>query len=237
MPVGAFCSFSGATLVRTARGDIPISEVDVGDEVFANDETTGETGTYPVSAVWSHDDPITGTVTIDGEPIETTPNHPFRTVERGWLAAGDLQPGDAVVSLAGVPGVVGEIAWDRGPNSMWNLTVGTAHTYTVGRGAWLVHNENCASPVGVGDQIAQGHAWDKHVIKENQFPWISSRSQFADHVQNVIRDADITKQLARGRTAYWDNGSKTVVIVDPFHVDFGSAFQPKRGIGYFFGLE
>ena len=82
---------------------------------------------------------MTGTVEIDGEPIAVTPDHPFRT-EAGWTAAGDLAPGDRVVSLAGGPGTVGTIRWDRGPDEMWNLTVDAAHTYTVGSGAWLVHN-------------------------------------------------------------------------------------------------
>lgn len=92
--------------------------------------------------MWSHPDPVTGTVELDGEAIAVTPDHPFRT-ERGWLAAGELVAGDRVVSLTGPAGIVGTIRWDRGPDVMWNLTVETAHTYTVGSGAWLVHNDFC----------------------------------------------------------------------------------------------
>ena len=153
--VGRFCSFSAATVVRTTSGQRPIGELEVGDEVLATDEATGTTATYPISAIWSHPDAVTGTVTIDGEAIATTPEHPFRTTERGWVAAAALEPGDRVVSLTGAAGVVGSITWDRGPDTMWNLTVETAHTYTVGAGAWLVHN-TCGGgkpgpkPIGVG---------------------------------------------------------------------------------------
>lgn len=139
-PVGSFCSFSAATLVRTADGQVPIADLEPGDEVLARDEVSGTTDTYPITAIWSHPDAVTGTVEIDGEPIAVTPEHPFRTTERGWVTADDLQPGDHVVSLTGSAGIVGAISWNRGPDTMWNLTVATAHTYSVGVGRWLVHN-------------------------------------------------------------------------------------------------
>jgi hypothetical protein len=168
LPIGAACSFAALTLVRTTEGEVPISELDVGDEVLATDEASGTIASYPVTAVWSHDDPVTGTIEIDGERIHVTPDHPFRTIDRGWQVAGDLRPGDKVVSLTGGPGAVGEVRWDRGPGRMWNLTVATAHTYTVGEGTWLVHNACSPYQVGtydelkraseVGDDLAIHHA-------------------------------------------------------------------------------
>ncbi len=86
--VGVFCSFSEDTLVATDNGEQPISTLQVGDQVWAYDESLGTTGTYTVTAVLQHTDPLVAYVTIDGERIETTPEHPFYTQEAGWLAAG-----------------------------------------------------------------------------------------------------------------------------------------------------
>jgi intein/homing endonuclease len=60
---------------------------------------TGQTDEYPITAVISHTDEIVTHVTIDGELIETTPQHPFYTQERGWVYAGDLQVGVETVGI------------------------------------------------------------------------------------------------------------------------------------------
>ncbi len=73
------CSFSADTLVATESGDRPISEIKVGERVLAFDEETGTTGYYPVTALLIHDDPGIEYLTIDGEKLETTPEHPFYT--------------------------------------------------------------------------------------------------------------------------------------------------------------
>ena len=141
--VGRGCahSFAAATLVRTADGGVrPIAELAVDDEVLALDPDTGTTGTYAISATFVHDDPVTGSVEIDGEAIATTPGHAFLTVERGWVEARDLQPGEHVPSIAGGNGVVGAITWDGGRATMYDLTVETVHTFAVGTGGWVVHN-------------------------------------------------------------------------------------------------
>jgi RHS repeat-associated protein len=170
---GIACSFAGATMVTTARGKVPISEIEPGDEVLATVEATGETGLYPVTAVWSHDDDVTGTVEVDGEVVEVTPDHPFMTVDRGWVEAAALVPGDHITSVTGQPGVVGGLRWDGGGAEMWNITVDTAHTYTVGDGEWLVHND--CGPFGPAGELtpdavsnsraagSQGSFWDESV--------------------------------------------------------------------------
>ena len=81
-------SFSDDTLVVTEDGEVPISEIEVGDTVIGFDEETYETGSYTVSHTWEHEDDTIVTLTIDGEVIETTPWHPFYTDE-GWQYAGE----------------------------------------------------------------------------------------------------------------------------------------------------
>lgn len=132
-------SFDAETLVSTIQGKIPISELQEGDWVLAYHELTGELGYYPVTKTWVHIDPIIITLVIDGELIETTPNHPFYTDE-GWLGAGDLWVGAKVVRANGQLGQVESINVETTPQLMYDLTVDVAHTYFVGRHQWLVHN-------------------------------------------------------------------------------------------------
>jgi RHS repeat-associated protein len=134
-------SFDGETLVTLADGaQVPIATLAVGDLVLAWDELTDTLGSYPITHLWVHDDPVTGFVVIDGEAIAVTPGHPFFTTERGWVEAADLRVGERIPSVSGEPGLVSALSWSRGPDTMYDLTVDVAHTYFVGDGGWLVHN-------------------------------------------------------------------------------------------------
>ncbi|MEZ4709784.1 MAG: polymorphic toxin-type HINT domain-containing protein [Caldilineaceae bacterium] len=145
------CSFDEDTPVATADGPIPIAEIDIGDQVLAYDEATGATAYYTVTATMSHMDPVVVTLTIDGEQIETTPEHPFyAAVSAPWLAVGqtawrwtpaaELEAGDRVYQSDGTTGVVQALVVEAAPQLMYNMTVAQAHTYAVGDGQWVVHN-------------------------------------------------------------------------------------------------
>jgi hypothetical protein len=136
----AVCSFSAETLVSTANGYQLISALEPGDVVLAYHEGLGTTGYYTVTATWSHLDPVIEYVTLDGEVVEVTPEHPFFTAEKGWVAAGDLWLGAHVLQANGDYGVVEDMAFVHQPRAMYNLTVAEAHTYFVGEQQWLVHN-------------------------------------------------------------------------------------------------
>ncbi|MCP4361917.1 MAG: hypothetical protein GY796_28225, partial [Chloroflexi bacterium] len=138
--VDVICSFSGDTLVSTINGLEAISALDEGDWVLAYDEATGTIGYYPILAIWVHNDPVIVLLTIGGEIIETTPEHPFRTAGGGWVAAGSLQAGDQVQKADSSYGIVEAVKFVYQLQPMYNLTVATAHTFFVGDGQWLVHN-------------------------------------------------------------------------------------------------
>jgi hypothetical protein len=121
--------------------------------VLAYDEDTDSTGEYEVSAVHIHEDSTIVEVTINGEVIETTPEHPFYTLEDEWVAAEDLRVGDHIRQADGTYGLVEAIETYAQPQPMYNLTVEEAHTFFVGEGQWLVHN-TCSGRVlliGEGD--------------------------------------------------------------------------------------
>lgn len=90
--------------------------------------------------VWVHVDPVIMTLTVDGEQVETTPEHPFFTIEGEWLAVAELQIGDEIRTAEWGSGTIESIHFTVAPQPMYNFTVATAHTYFVGDGQWLVHN-------------------------------------------------------------------------------------------------
>jgi len=82
-----------------------------------------------------------------------------------------------------------------------------------------------------GKTIGTGHAWGKHGDKYAGI--LSTQDEFVDLIEDIIRNPDATRSLERGRKAYWDSATGTVVIFDPGHPDFGTAFPPDRGYIFF----
>ena len=129
---GGGLSFSAQTPVETPAGERPISSLKVGDTVEAYNPATGKAEAEPIQRVWrNHDAGLVDvhlttntavlTTAIDatsavpaatgqpanadaagGETIHTTANHPWLTADRGWVQAGELKPGESVVTLDGV---------------------------------------------------------------------------------------------------------------------------------------
>ena len=78
------------------------------------------------------EDPFILELTVDGELIETTPEHPFYTSDSTWVAAGDLLIGDEIINAAWGTGTVEARHLTAQPQTMYNFTVAIAHTYFVG---------------------------------------------------------------------------------------------------------
>jgi RHS repeat-associated protein len=136
----AGCSFTPDTPVATTSGFVAIASLRVGDQVMAYDPKTGETTPHIVTAVMVHEDPATEHLVTDAGPIETTPNHPFFTTDRGWIEAGQLAIGEQIRTESGAPATVLSFTIDDHPARMWDLTVDEAHSFFVGSGQVLVHN-------------------------------------------------------------------------------------------------
>ena len=136
--------FTGDTLVAAENGQKRIDEIEVGDKVWAFNVETGETELKTVTKVYVHSvDEILHLYTDDGD-IDTTANHPFYVVGKGWVAAGDLVVGDEVFNLDGTTSVVLGSAIEKldEPVLVYNLEVEDFHSYFVGCVPVLVHNYN-----------------------------------------------------------------------------------------------
>jgi RHS repeat-associated protein len=156
--VPAMCSFTQDTVVATSAASVAIASIRVGDTIEAYDPKTGETGPHIVTAVMAHTDPAIEHLATDTGTIDTTPNHPFFTTDRGWVEAGSLRVGEKVRTETGGSATVTGFTIEAAPTTMWDLTVDGAHSFFVGQGAVLVHNCGPAGgePVVVTFSKAQG---------------------------------------------------------------------------------
>lgn len=82
-------------------------------------------------------------------------------------------------------------------------------------------------------KIAEGHAFDKH---GDEFD-VDSESELAETVKETIEDATHSTNLENGRSAYYDEETNTLVIIDPSSPDGGTVFKPVDGIDKFDELE
>ena len=102
----------------------------------------GETELKTVLKVFVHSvDEILHLHTNEGD-IDTTTNHPFYVVGKGWTAAGDLAEGDEIYNLDGTTSVVLGFEIEKLDECVlvYNLEVDDFHSYFVGDVPVLVHN-------------------------------------------------------------------------------------------------
>jgi hypothetical protein len=200
-PIVRPCSFSADTAVATFTGTQTINALHIGDIVLAYNEAAGTMGYYTITAVLAHDDPIIVYVTIDDEPIETTPEHPFYTGERGWVSASELRVGDHIRSAKGGYGVVRATVIVQRSQRMYNLTVAEAHTFFVGGGEWLVHND-------CGSFQQHGVRTTAHFWRELRKDGFTEKQAFKAYTQGEkYTDVD-------GRLIRYDRGTQAAVAVD-----------------------
>ena len=86
------------------------------------------------------------------------------------------------------------------------------------------------------EKIGGGHAWGKH---RGEFPEIKTQTDFKNLVDKVKNSASsLFKKLSRGREAWYDKSTNTLVIKDPNSADLGTMFRPTpNGEQYFNGLK
>jgi RNA polymerase sigma factor (sigma-70 family) len=137
--------FAAGTPVRTLTGPRPIESIRPGDQVLTQDVGTGALRFAPVLAAIQNRPTRTLRIDLEGEPIVATGIHRFWKVGQGWVMARDLKPGDAVRTLGGQARVDAVSADQVQP--VFNLEVGEAQSFFVGRSGILVHDNSQVQPV------------------------------------------------------------------------------------------
>ena len=137
--------FAEGTAIVARRGLVPIEELARGDEVLAQDPTTGLVRFRAVVAlVAGPPAPILRVAFDEAGPVLCTPIHRFWSPGRGWTLARDLRPGEAVRSLDRLERVRSISAEADRP--IFNLEVAHDATFFAGTAALLVHDETLADP-------------------------------------------------------------------------------------------
>jgi filamentous hemagglutinin len=122
-----------------------------------------------------------------------------------------------------------------GGSLMAMLLVGTVTTVGAkSSSTFSARAESGASAVKLRTQlaaqeIAGGHAFEKHVLVQGEFKGldIRTREQFASHVENVMTNPSSVRYYKDGRTVYLQESTGTVVFRNPNGGE-GTAFQPKN---------
>jgi hypothetical protein len=135
--------FIAGTLVLTANGVVAIEMIKAGDLVYAADADTLEVSLKPVLETYIRETSHLVHITVNGEEIVSTFDHPYYVKGKGFVNAVDLCIGDELIDSGGNILVVEQIFREELDNELekvYNIKVDEYHTYFVGRYNILVHN-------------------------------------------------------------------------------------------------
>ena len=138
----ALC-FKEGTLIETKDGLKPIEEIKEGDLVLAFDEQTGEQSFKSVARLFRNTTSEWYHITVNGEVIICTADHPFYVAGLGFVPAKDLSVKDKLLSSDNSVVDIDSITIERltTPETTYNFEVSDFHTYYVGETTVLVHND------------------------------------------------------------------------------------------------
>jgi hypothetical protein len=159
---GAFdktCFRAGTPLVCEG-GHRPVEDLRKGDKLAARDEfdPDGPIEFKAIEEVFVRRGLILE-VTVAGQTIGTTAEHPFYVFERVWTPAGELQVGDLLATAAGRYLPVEKLHHTGNLETVYNFRVADHHTYFVADQHWgfevWVHNRSCTPTQQLSQAPAQ----------------------------------------------------------------------------------
>ena len=137
--------FVAGTKIHTDKGFIDIENIKAGDYVWSANPEIHEKALKKVNKIFVRETDSIIRLSINGEKIETTEEHPFYVEGRGWTEASSLKEGDEVRTADGSVAAVeaSESIKLSEPVKVYNFEVEDFHTYYVSEQKVLVHN-TCA---------------------------------------------------------------------------------------------
>ena len=144
MRQGPPACFIAGTMILTVSGYTVIENIKAGDRVISTDPDTFEVAEKKVLETYVRQVDRLVYLTINGEEIVTTVDHPFYVKNSGFVNACDLQIGNKVINASGDALVIENIItkFVNNPVTVYNFQVEDFHTYHVGEYNILVHNAN-----------------------------------------------------------------------------------------------
>lgn len=92
----------------------------------------------------------------------------------------------------------------------------------------MIFTEEEAKRIARG--IAYGHAYWEHATNVAESGELMSESSFESIILHTLLNPDKYRILNFGRSAFWNNEERFVVIHSPNDPDLGTAYWPIRGI-------
>ena len=121
---------------------LAIEKIKSGDKVISTDPETMETSPKTVLETYIREVTTLVHLTVNGEEIVTTVDHPFYVNSRGFVKAGELAIGDELLdpnkNILLVENFDVELTEE--PVKVYNFEVEDFHTYHVGEFRIFVHN-------------------------------------------------------------------------------------------------
>ena len=137
--------FVAGTLVMAVAGMVAIETIKSGDKVISTDPETMETSPKTVLETYIREVTTLVHLTVNGEEIVTTVDHPFYVKNQGFIKTGELIVGDELLDVNGNVLLVEnfDVELTEEPTTVYNFQVEDFHTYHVGENGVWVHNSNC----------------------------------------------------------------------------------------------
>ena len=134
--------FVAGTLVMAVVGMVAIEKIKSGDKVISTDPETMETSPKTVLETYIREVTTLVHLTVNGEEIVTTVDHPFYVKNQGFIKAGELIVGDELLDVNGNILLVEnfDVELTDEPTTVYNFQVEDFHTYFVGQNNIWVHN-------------------------------------------------------------------------------------------------
>ena len=134
--------FVAGTMILTASGLVAIENIKAGDKVISTYPETMETSPKTVLETYIREVTTLVHLTVNGEEIVTTVDHPFYVKNQGFIKAGELIVGDELLDVNGNVLLVEnfDVELTDKPVKVYNFQVEDFHTYHVSGLAILVHN-------------------------------------------------------------------------------------------------
>ena len=139
--------FPAGTRLKTPTGWKSVEEFRVGDEIVSRAEYRPESANSvrKVTRLLTRSGRVL-TLRLQGREIETTHEHPYWVVGKGWVTANALEPGDLFLTSENRTARLDEIIDCGRYATVYNLEVESDHTYFVGGEDWgfdvWSHNHN-----------------------------------------------------------------------------------------------
>ena len=174
---GRFCFVAG-TLVMTKEGYKAIEKIEEGEEVLSYNENLGIFEYKEVVEVYKNETKELSHIKTKKDEIVSTPGHSILTSE-GWKKAKDIKANDLIKTKEGYERVI-EVDSEEleEVENVYNLNVLGYHTYVVGYGLLVVHNQNCSNPNGrKGCKEHQEKINDIEKQLKNEYPGYDIRTE------------------------------------------------------------